>query len=78
MIRCIEIETLFQRLEYISFLICYLAALRPTLDHSTGDSLTQPILIATFNLYLTRRSLGASWRGWVPKPAGSLRDTSEA
>ena len=58
---------------YIIYLIyiyinCYLAAPRPTLDHYRGDSLTHPMLITLRFPFSTRGSLGASQRGWVPKP----------
>ena len=33
------------------FLNCYLAAQRPTLSHSQGDSLTNSMLIAAFYLF---------------------------
>ena len=41
---------------------CYLAVPRPTLGHSQGD-VNHCVCTS-----LTRRSPGASWRGWVPKP----------
>ena len=39
---------------------CYLAAPRPTLGHSQGDSLTNPMLITVFLSISIGRSLGAS------------------
>ena len=43
------------------FINCYLAVPRPTLAHTRGDSLTNPMLItAFFCTYSTRRSPGAS------------------
>ena len=35
----------------VFFLNCFLAASRPTLDHSQGESLTNPILITAFELF---------------------------
>ena len=50
------------------FFNCYLAVPRPALSHSRGDSLTNPMLITAFCTSSTRRSPGALWWGWVPKP----------
>ena len=36
---------------FVVFFNCYLAALRPTMDHSQGDSLTNPMLITAFELF---------------------------
>ena len=36
---------------FFSFFNCYLAVLRPTLDHSRGDSFTNPMLIIAFVLF---------------------------
>ena len=47
---------------------CYLAVPRPTLGHSRGDSLINPMLITAFSSSSTRRSRGTSRRDWVPKP----------
>ena len=40
------------------FFNCYLAVPRPTLGHSRGDSLTNPMLITVFSTISTRRSPG--------------------
>ena len=47
---------------------CYLAVPRPTLGHSRGDSLINPMLITAFSSSSTRRSRGTSRGDWVPKP----------
>lgn len=46
--------------ENFYFLICYLAAPRPTLGHYLGDNLTHQMLISAFQLISTQGSLGAS------------------
>ena len=52
---------------YILF-ISYLAAPELILDHCRGGSLTNSMLITTFDTYLTQRSSGALQQGSVPKP----------
>ena len=41
---------------YSPFFNCYLAVPRPTLGHSRGDSLTNPMLIIAFSTILAQRS----------------------
>ena len=55
------------------FFNCYLAVPRPTLGHSRGDSLTNPMLITALFAIWTRRSPGGSQRRWVPKPGSGPR-----
>ena len=55
------------------FLICYLAAPRPTLGHCQGDSLTNPMLITVFLILIsTWSSPWTSWRDCVLKPGEHL------
>ena len=44
--------SLQQCLLVLFFLSCYLAAPRPTLGHSRGDSLTNPMLITAFFIHI--------------------------
>ena len=53
---------------FFFFFNCYLAVPRPTLGHSQGDSLTNPMLITVF-VHIRPEGHQEPHKGWVPKPS---------
>ena len=63
-------ETLFS--PFFIFVVCYLAAPWPTLDHYWGDSLNHLMLITVFNLsIISPKVTGSLIKSCVPKPSGA-------
>ena len=64
--------SLFSNVPTLTFFNCYLAIPRPTLGHSPGDSLTNPMLITAFLQFRSEGHREPRNEAGFPRPAKQL------